>query len=54
MEAQSEVQLNNHPEEISRSFECLLSPAGPFTISSAIGLGLWAEKFPTEAVREEL
>lgn len=54
MEAQSEAQLNNHPEEISRSFECLLSPAGLLIISSAIELGLWAEKFPIEVVRGEL
>lgn len=54
MEAQSEAQLNNHPEETSRSIECLLSPAGPSIISSALGFGLWAEKFPIEAVRGEL
>lgn len=53
MEAQSEAQLNNHPGEISRSIKCLLSPAGPSLISSAIELGLWAEKFPMEALRGE-
>lgn len=54
MEAQSDAQLNNHPEEISRSFESLLSPIGPLITSSAIGLGLWAEKFIIEAVRGQL
>lgn len=54
MEAQSGVQLTNHPEEISRSFERLLSPAGSLILSSAIGLGLWAEKFPIEALGGEL
>lgn len=54
MEAQSEAQLNSHPEEISRSFECLLSPAGLLIISSAIGLGLLAEKSSPGDFRGEL
>lgn len=53
MEAQSEAQLNNRPGEISRSLKCLLSPAGPSLISFAVELGLWAEKFPMEALRGE-
>lgn len=53
MEFQSEAQLNNCPGEISRSIKCLLSPAGPSLISFVSELGLWAEKFPVEALREE-
>jgi len=53
MEAQSKARLNNRPGEISRYIKSLLSPSGPSIISSAIELGLWAEKLLVEALRGE-